>query len=329
MCKRFYSTALIRRVSSSWRKQQPKQFRQKTHPFASNKDPFCRERVKQMPEFLAASGLEATSTGIIRAINLCGMAKKENDSHARHLIYLFAALGVILLAASLVLGRVGIPYFPPLSLHLFLSVVVFEGIFMLPVCIYKERQNEEIDNFQRDLSILELNQIYNDQNAKDVLDAPTPFRNIDFITNFSKDWNETLSTQSRLLSFLSPDTKGMHTPNRIYELLEFLKDEGINPTEENLNELIELCDAAASKTTRITSYYTALVISILSAPISTIYAQSSENPLATVAISCIVTLAVCILILFVLPIPQRKQIRLIRLKNDLIVAKNNHLYIDD
>lgn len=202
-------------------------------------------------------------------------------------------------------------------------------MLIVPIYVYKERQNEGIDNLQRDLSILELNQIYNDQNAKDVLDAPTPFRNIDFITNFSKDWNETLSTQSRLLSFLSPDTKGMHTPNRIYELLEFLKDEGINPTEENLNELIELCDAAASKTTRITSYYTALVISILSAPISTIYAQSSENPLATVAISCIVTLAVCILILFVLPIPQRKQIRLIRLKNDLIVAKNNHLYIDD
>lgn len=282
-----------------------------------------------MPELLAASGLETTSTGIIRAINLCDMAKKENDSHARRLIYFFAALGVVLLAASLVAEIVSFPYFPPLSLHLFLSVMVSEGIFILPICIYKEHQNKGIDNFQRDLSILELNQIYNDQTAKDALNEPTPFRNIDFITNFSKDWNKTLSTRDRLLSFLSPDIKGMHTPNRIYELLEFLKNEGINPTRTNLNELIELCDAAASKTTRIASYYTALVISILSAPISTIYAQSSEDPLGTVAISCIVTFAVCILVLFILPIPQRKQIRLIRLKNDLIVAKNNHLYIDD
>lgn len=143
-----------------------------------------------MPEFLAASGLEATSTGIIRAINLCGMAKKENNSHARRLIYLFAALGIILLAASLVLEHAGISYFPPLSLHLLLSVVVFEGVFILPICIYKERQNEEIDSSQRDLSVLELNQIYNDQTAKDVLNSPMPFRNIDFITNFSEDRNK-------------------------------------------------------------------------------------------------------------------------------------------
>lgn len=134
--------------------------------------------------------------------------------------------------------------------------------------------------------------------------------------------------KTRIRLALSPDAKDRQARSRVLELPKFLKSRGLNPANTNIESLIEITDVALTRTARVSSYFVSLLISYICSmafwEVSTMI-QSSLPDIGRTISSALVALIACLVVLIVLPVLQQEQIRLTRLKNDLITAKVNGL----